>query len=65
MDDIARTASVGASTPYRHFPTKDHLVAAVLDKRIRELAREGRELLGLSGRETAQRAARSRAITRS
>ncbi|WP_111510803.1 TetR/AcrR family transcriptional regulator [Mycobacterium kyogaense] len=49
MDDIARTAGVGAGTLYRHFPTKDHLVAAVLDERIRELAREGRELLDLTG----------------
>ncbi|MDX3193427.1 TetR/AcrR family transcriptional regulator [Streptomyces sp. MN03-5084-2B] len=49
MDDIARAAGVGAGTLYRHFPTKDHLVAAVLDERIRELAREGRELLSLSG----------------
>ena len=33
MDDIARAARVGVGTVYRHFPTKDALVAAmVVDK---------------------------------
>ena len=31
MDAIAKTAGVGAGTLYRHFPTKDDLVAAVID----------------------------------
>jgi AcrR family transcriptional regulator len=29
LDEIARTANVGAGTLYRHFPTRDALVAAV------------------------------------
>jgi len=29
LDEIARTAGVGAGTLYRHFPTRDALVAAV------------------------------------
>lgn len=31
MDAIAKAAGVGAGTLYRHFPTKDDLVAAVID----------------------------------
>ena len=30
LDDIARRAGVGIGTLYRHFPTRQHLMAAVL-----------------------------------
>ncbi len=38
VDEIARRAGVGHGTVFRNFPTKDALVAAVLDQRISELA---------------------------
>ncbi len=47
MDDVARRAKVGVGTLYRHFPTKDALlVALVEDKfdRIAEIARGALEL---------------------
>lgn len=38
MDAIAKGAGVGAATLYRHFPTRDALLAAVLDHRSDQLA---------------------------
>jgi AcrR family transcriptional regulator len=38
MDDIARTAGVGVGTVYRHFPTKDDLIAALVKDRFGRLA---------------------------
>ncbi len=43
LDEIARRASVGAGTVYRHFPTKDDLFRAVVDSRIRRIIGEGRD----------------------
>src|SRR5207237_9876084 len=46
MPDVAKAAKVGVGTVYRHFPTKDDLIAAlVADRfaRLAEKAREGRE----------------------
>lgn len=37
LDDIARAAGVGPATLYRHFPSKEHLVRAVLDGFYRRL----------------------------
>ena len=37
LDVIAERAGVGAGTVHRHFPTKDHLVRAVLDGFYRRL----------------------------
>jgi AcrR family transcriptional regulator len=34
LDDIAEKAGVGAGTVYRHFPTKESLIQAVLESRI-------------------------------
>lgn len=31
IEEVARAAGVGLATLYRHFPTKDHLIRAVLD----------------------------------
>lgn len=36
LDDIAKAAGVGSGTLYRHFPTRDALVAAVFEDRVRE-----------------------------
>ncbi len=37
IDEIARRAGVGHGTVFRRFPTKDALVAAVIDANVREL----------------------------
>ena len=37
LDDIARAAGVGNATLYRHFPTRQHLIDAVYEERIRAL----------------------------
>ena len=44
LDKIARTASVGAGTLYRHFPTRDELLAAVFTDRIAVLCDRARML---------------------
>jgi AcrR family transcriptional regulator len=36
LDDIAKQAGVGSGTLYRHFPTRDDLVAAVFTERMAE-----------------------------
>jgi AcrR family transcriptional regulator len=41
MDEIARTAGVGAGTLYRHFPTRDALVAAVYCNETEQLVSAG------------------------
>ena len=38
MDDIARRAKVGVGTVYRHFPTKEALVAALVAERMQTIA---------------------------
>jgi AcrR family transcriptional regulator len=38
VDDIARAAKVGIGTLYRHFPTKDALVAAIVIERTARMA---------------------------
>ncbi|HEX3786651.1 MAG TPA: helix-turn-helix domain-containing protein [Pseudonocardiaceae bacterium] len=43
--DIARRAGVGKGTVFRHFPTKDDLIAAIVLDRISTLTVAGRELL--------------------
>src|SRR3954449_10399527 len=37
VDEIARRAGVGMGTLYRHFPTKDALIDAIVDARFSEL----------------------------
>ena len=46
MPDVAKAANVGVGTVYRHFPTKDHLIAALATEHfglMAERAREGLE----------------------
>ena len=38
VEDIARRAGVGVGTVYRHFPTKEALIAALADARFERLA---------------------------
>jgi len=44
LDDIARRASVGPGTLYRHFPTREALLAAVYRGDVEALAERAREL---------------------
>jgi AcrR family transcriptional regulator len=37
LDNIAKAAGVGNATLYRHFPTREELIEAVYDRRIRAL----------------------------
>ncbi len=45
MPDLARAAKVGVGTVYRHFPTKDHLIAALVAERFERMAERAREAL--------------------
>src|SRR5947209_1696682 len=43
MPDIAKAANVGVGTVYRHFPCKEHLIAALLTERFERLGEKARE----------------------
>jgi AcrR family transcriptional regulator len=43
MPDVARAANVGVGTVYRHFPTKDQLIAAIAGEHFERLADRARE----------------------
>lgn len=45
IDDVARRAKVGVGTVYRHFPTKEALVEAVVAERFEEIAGYAEEAL--------------------
>src|SRR5829696_5094108 len=45
IDDVAKRAKVGVGTVYRHFPTKDVLLDAVVRERFEEIAGYAREAL--------------------
>jgi len=45
LEEIARRAEVGIGTLYRHFPTRDDLLKALLNERFRTLADRAAELL--------------------
>ena len=47
MPDIAKLAGVGVGTVYRHFPTKDDLIAAIVGERFELLAEKARECLAM------------------
>jgi AcrR family transcriptional regulator len=49
MDDIARRAGLGVGTLYRHFPTKDALVQALVVDHMTRMAGRGREVLEQAG----------------
>jgi AcrR family transcriptional regulator len=43
MDDVARRAGVGIGTVYRHFPTKETLLEALVDEKFHTFATHARE----------------------
>ena len=45
IDDVARRAKVGVGTVYRHFPTKEALLGALVRERFEEIAGYAREAL--------------------
>jgi AcrR family transcriptional regulator len=45
LDEIARRAGVGIGTLYRHFPTRDAVVAAVYRREVQQLAGAAERLL--------------------
>jgi AcrR family transcriptional regulator len=45
MPDIAKAAKVGVGTVYRHFPTKDDLIEALVAERFELIADRGRQAL--------------------
>jgi AcrR family transcriptional regulator len=45
MPDIAKAAKVGVGTVYRHFPTKDDLIAALAGDRFERMAEKAEEAL--------------------
>jgi AcrR family transcriptional regulator len=49
MDDVAARAGVGVGTVYRHFPTKEALVRAVIVHKMSGLAEMGRRRLDAGG----------------
>lgn len=38
VNDLAAAAGVGAGTAYRHFPTREHLIRALYDRAVADLA---------------------------
>ncbi len=45
VGEIARRAGVGRGTVFRRFPTKEHLIAAIVVDRMDQVSARGRELL--------------------
>jgi AcrR family transcriptional regulator len=52
---LARRLGVSTAAPYRHFPDRDHLVAAVATQAAGELAEASREAAGRAGDDPAER----------
>jgi AcrR family transcriptional regulator len=46
IDDVARRAAVGVGTVYRHFPTKEALLVALLEETFASIAERARATLG-------------------
>jgi AcrR family transcriptional regulator len=48
IPDVAKAAKVGVGTVYRHFPTKDDLIAALAAEHFERLAQKARECLEMA-----------------
>jgi AcrR family transcriptional regulator len=55
LDEIAKAAGVGNATLYRHFPTREKLIEAVFDERIRMLCAAAGESVETRGPAAALR----------
>ncbi|CAL9427232.1 MULTISPECIES: helix-turn-helix domain-containing protein [unclassified Streptomyces] len=53
LDDIARSAGLGNATLYRHFPTRENLLEAVLRDSIEELGATAEKLMAVDPPGTA------------
>lgn len=49
MDEVARRAGVGVGTVYRHFPTKETLLAELVRQRLTTMSANTREALATDG----------------
>ncbi len=49
IDDVARRAGVGVGTVYRHFPTKEALIAEIVRQKFRVMGANAREALERDG----------------
>ena len=49
IDDIAQRAGVGVGTVYRHFPTKEALIAELVRQKFRRFSAAARDALQLDG----------------
>ena len=49
MDDVARRAGVGVGTVYRHYPTKEALLVALVREKFKRFAAEARDALKRDG----------------
>src|ERR1044071_6160977 len=47
MDDVARRAGVGVGTVYRHFPTKEALIEALMVDSFKSIAAEAERALDI------------------
>jgi AcrR family transcriptional regulator len=55
LRDIARRAGVGIGTLYRHFPTREDLLAAIIDDGVRQMSDRATELAETEPPEAALR----------
>jgi AcrR family transcriptional regulator len=55
LRDIARRAGVGIGTLYRHFPTREDLLAAIIDGGVRRMSAHAAELAATEPPEVALR----------
>src|SRR5919112_521068 len=59
IEDVARRGGVGVGTVYRHFPTKEALIEALMVDSFEATAAEG---VAATPRDRARRAARGRGV---
>ncbi|MGY6024716.1 TetR/AcrR family transcriptional regulator [Streptomyces spinosirectus] len=45
MEEVAREAGVGRGTLYRHFPSREHLLAALMEEQAARLTEEARRIV--------------------